>query len=163
MGRAFREIRRLNEARHPGGGSVARAKRTDRAEARRRYRATTAPQETLEEDLEGDDSSPAATPAAGASRSRGATAGRPTSPTPRPSTRPADAPPQRPGITAAFRGAVRPVDVRSDLLYLQTHTTRMPDARAVWLPSLTAIGSGVFVLASQPLRPRGIASILVQL
>src|SRR5438874_11546431 len=150
MGRAFREIRRLNEARHPGGGSVARAKRTDRAEARRRYRATTAPQENLEEDLEGDDSSSAATPAAGASRSRGTTTGRgPTSPTPRPSTRPGDAAPQRPGITAAFRGAVRPVDVRSDLLYLPTLATRLPDARAVWLPALAAVGSGAFFLVSQ--------------
>lgn len=77
---------------------MARAKRTDRTDARRRYRA--------EQAASGID--PAAEPTEATvepspSRGRGASAGGPT---------PAVA---RPSITRAIRGAVRPLDIRGDL------------------------------------------------
>ena len=73
---------------------MPRAKRTVRADARRRYRASiNAPAEELDEEAE-DDVQPAARSA---------------------SAKAAPAPVQRPGITAAFRGAFRPVDVPGDL------------------------------------------------
>lgn len=84
---------------------MARAKRTARADARRRYRASiNAP----DDDLDLDDADEAA--AAGA-------ASRPAADQPRASStaqKPAAAV-QRPGIAAAFRGAFTPVDVRGDL------------------------------------------------
>ena len=80
---------------------MARAKRTDRAEARRRHRAAfaeTLPESSLED--AGEEAAPAT--------------GRPTGP--RPTTAPAEAPPPvRPGIAKAFRQAFRPVDMRGDL------------------------------------------------
>jgi hypothetical protein len=88
---------------------VARAKRTDRAEARRRYRAT------LVDDLQPDDQDDSAldaevTPStvpAGRNRGRlAATA--PSGPAPRPS------------VIGAFRSAFRPADFRGDLAALPT-------------------------------------------
>ncbi len=72
---------------------MARAKRTDRTEARRRYRAETAGAEPVETEirpnvLSGSAKSGAATPAANA---------------------------PRPSIMSAFRGATRPLDLRGDL------------------------------------------------
>jgi hypothetical protein len=74
---------------------VARAKRTDRTEARRRYRAEQAAlggDSTMDEIVE-------STPATG--RSAGPKAQAPA--------------PARPGIIASFRNAYRPLDLRSDL------------------------------------------------
>lgn len=71
---------------------MARAKRTDRTEARRRHRAE---QATLAESEPGDViTAPAAT---GKASAKGV-------------------PPERPGIKAAFRGAMRPLDLRGDLM-----------------------------------------------
>jgi hypothetical protein len=84
---------------------VARAKRTDRADARRRNRATFAEPGT-EGDLEttSDDTAPeaATAPRSAAPRSRVA-----------PSTGQGPAP--RPGIAQAFRSSFRPLDLRGDL------------------------------------------------
>ena len=72
---------------------MARAKRTDRTEARRRHRAEQAA--VVAEDPEAVDGSPKP-----ASKSAKAAPAQPT---------------QRPSITAAFRGAMRPLDIRGDL------------------------------------------------
>lgn len=84
---------------------MARAKRTDRAEARRRYRAANV-EELVGEDEEGapePDSRPRPS-----GRERVAAA---TTPTP---------PPQRPSITRAFSSSFRSVDLRGDLASLPT-------------------------------------------
>jgi hypothetical protein len=73
---------------------VARAKRTDRADARRRYR------QTISGDIEGPDPEEE-TPSAPA---RG--------------QRPATAVPPRPSLTAAFRGAYRRANIREDIAAL---------------------------------------------
>jgi hypothetical protein len=85
---------------------VARAKRTDRAEARRRNRAMYAePSAEGEPDTTADDEAPrpatSARAAAPRSRAGGASTG--------------SAPAQRPGIGAAFRSSFRPLDLRGDL------------------------------------------------
>jgi hypothetical protein len=87
---------------HPDhlGGTVARAKRTQRADARRRYRASLAETETGESDVHEDGSAAASTTAASAAR-------KPARTTP--------APAQRPGIATAFRESFRPLDLRGDL------------------------------------------------
>ena len=74
---------------------LARAKRTDRAAARRRYRAQS---DVAAEPLD-DDASDA----------------RPPSSTPSASGRPVAGRPSRPGIFSAFRASFRPIDVRGDL------------------------------------------------
>jgi len=83
---------------------VARAKRTDRAEARRRYRAAMAEAGTPVSDLDPEDDDAPAKPAAarGSATARGSAAAGP-------------APMQRPGIAYAFRTAFRPADLRGDL------------------------------------------------
>jgi hypothetical protein len=78
---------------------LARAKQTNRAEARRRYRQTTA-QSIDVADLESDDD--ASAPPVRSSR---------------PATKPAAAT-GRPGLVAAFRGAYRPARYREDLAAL---------------------------------------------
>jgi hypothetical protein len=83
---------------------VARAKRTDRAEARRRNRAMYADPSAdgdVETSLDNDTPS-AATARTAAPRSRVATSAGP-------------APAPRPGIAAAFRSSFRPLDLRGDL------------------------------------------------
>jgi hypothetical protein len=103
---------------------VARAKKTDRAEARRRHRIALAAEGGItldDEELDDVDVSP---PAARATPVRG-----------RPG--PADPASPRPvGITAAFRTALRPANVRDDIRYLPDlilHT------KAVWLPTLLVV------------------------
>jgi hypothetical protein len=82
---------------------VARAKRTDRADARRRHRAPSldAPDIAATE----DDAPAAATPPARSGR-------RAAGPSP---AAPATAAPARPSITGAFRSSFRPLDVPGDL------------------------------------------------
>ena len=75
---------------------VARAKRTDRTEARRRHRAEQAALAETDPDTGDADG---ATP----STKRGTTA------------QTTAAPQQRPSIAAAFRGAIRPLDLKGDL------------------------------------------------
>ncbi len=90
---------------------MARAKRTNRAEARRRYRATLAETDIDAESVDGD--AAAATGAATATAT--ATASKSAAPT---RSGAGKAPPpelQRPGIATAFRQAFRPLDLRGDL------------------------------------------------
>jgi len=103
---------------------VARAKRTDRAEARRRYRAEMAEADGIEEGAEGESTSDAA-PA-------------------RPSTRQMSSPPGRLGIGAAFRQSIHPLDVRADLMALPQLVTH----KALLIPAAITIGSTVLVLAT---------------
>jgi hypothetical protein len=77
---------------------VARAKRTARADARRRYRAAAVDPGT-EADEPIEDEAPVQRPAATTAR-------------PAPS---ASASPERPSITGAFRSSFRPLDLRGDL------------------------------------------------
>jgi hypothetical protein len=88
---------------------VARAKRTDRAEARRRYRASIAePLDIDEADLDPDAPAPTAPPARSASAVRSSV------------TNSAAADNPRPSIPGAFRSSFRPIDVRGDLRALPT-------------------------------------------
>jgi hypothetical protein len=80
---------------------LARAKRTDRADARRRNRASYVDRP----DDEPEEEAPAA-PAAARGGRRAATAG---------PARPAANVPPRPGIISAFRASFRPIDVRGDI------------------------------------------------
>jgi hypothetical protein len=108
------------------GGTVARAKRTDRAEARRRYRATIIDSDQPEDsELE-----QAAIDEAPAGRSRARSAA-------------PVAPPPRPGIVAAFRNSFRPIDLRGDIQALPSITLH---SRAIWLPVLlTVVSAAAFI------------------
>jgi hypothetical protein len=99
---------------------VARAKRTDRTEARRRHRAE---QANL---AAGEPETGAETPATTGAKS---------------TARPAPQP--RPSITAAFRGAVRPLDLRGDLRATRQVLTNWGFLAAM---ALTAAGAAWFVL-----------------
>ena len=84
---------------------MARAKRTDRTEARRRHRAE---QAALAEVESGDETATAtASPSSAKGSTKGASRG-----TEKP------APAARPGIMGAFRGAYRPLNLRGDLAAL---------------------------------------------
>jgi hypothetical protein len=83
---------------------VARAKRTDRAEARRRNRAILAESEDGELETTTDEDAPGESTSARTVATRSRTAP------------PASAPPaRRPGIMSAFRASFRPLDLRGDL------------------------------------------------
>lgn len=92
---------------------MARAKRTDRAEARRRSRAALAGP-VADGDLEStaDDAASAgvSSRADGATRVRGRSVAAASSP-----SRGSTPPPPRPSITGAFRSSFRPVDLRGDI------------------------------------------------
>jgi hypothetical protein len=101
---------------------VARAKRTDRAEARRRYRAASTT-EPIDDTIDSDAEAPARTATASTA------------------ARPGGTPPKM-GIATAFRAAFRPVHIREDfesLPWIALHT------RALWLPVLITIASTVLV------------------
>ena len=101
---------------------MARAKRTQRADARRRYRATSAVDPATDV-LDDDD------PVAGSGRATSAPA--------RPSV--------RMGFVAAIKGSIRPIHVRSDLAdlpWIAVHT------KALWVPLLITIASTVAVIAT---------------
>ena len=106
---------------------MARAKRTTRAEARRRYRAE---QGLLDDTMAADDTQDeaASTPAGG-----------------RPA-RSGSAQPERMGIGAAFRLAFRPLDVRGDLRALP----QLVRNKALWLPLLLTIGATAVFLIVRP-------------
>lgn len=110
---------------------MARAKRTDRAEARRRHRAaqgfTDAELDAAEASDEAADR-PAA-PARDRSSGRSAPAR-------------ASAPPQRIGIGNAFRLAFRPLDLRGDLA---TFPRFAPRSKALWVPILLTVASTALV------------------
>ena len=84
---------------------MARAKQTDRAEARRRYRQSTAP---LEEDTEHDVDEPATAPAESRASKPVPRAGQDRTSDPRPST-------GRLGFMQAFRSAYHQPNIREDL------------------------------------------------
>ncbi len=107
---------------------MARAKRTERAEARRRYRAATASEDAT--DVMDD-----ATPVPSAARSTASSAARPAS----------GGTPARMGFMAAFKGAMRPINVRPDLAslpWIATHT------HALWVPLLITVASTVAIIAT---------------
>lgn len=114
---------------------MARAKRTARADARRRHRALLADEAGLEsaDDLPSDDP-----PAAAPSRSAPAPDSAPTQTRQRPVS-PAG------GVRNAFRQAFRPLNLRDDL-------QRLPQLlahRAFWLPVLLAVVTAGAVVAFQ--------------
>ena len=90
---------------------MARAKRTQRADARRRYRASLAEVDGGADVADDADATATPTPTAIATASAGSKA-RPATAKAGPRSAP---PPQRPGITTAFRESFRPLDIRGDL------------------------------------------------
>ena len=140
---------------------MARAKRTDRADARRRYRGIQSEAGAMPD--EGPESRESASNAAAeppSSARRSPSPSRLGAPRTSDSDRSAMAPGQRPSFTAAFRSAARPWDLRSDVAYIPTLTLR---TRAVWIPALATVASGVVFLASQPLGSNGLANLAFQL
>jgi hypothetical protein len=114
--------------------NVARAKRTERAEARRRYRATLAT-DPLTEDADGADQPAATGSSQDARRSNAAPAGKQGS----------SGNPERVGFLDAFRLSIRPVHVREDLAslpWIATHT------KAIWLPVLITIAATIATAAT---------------
>jgi hypothetical protein len=105
---------------------VARAKRTARADARRRYRAEHAALEDASPDETPDPV--AGDPSASKSSRKPAT------------TNAAAMPGGRIGIGAAFRLAFRPLDVRGDLAALPGLAIH---SKALWLPALLVVASTV--------------------
>lgn len=95
---------------------MPRAKRTDRAEARRRYRASLG-----EQPFDEADETTAPPPAGRVPAPRPPSAG------------------ERPGLGYAFRASFRPVNLGEDLRYLP----KLLIDRSVWLPILLTIAAGV--------------------
>jgi hypothetical protein len=108
---------------------VARAKRTDRAEARRRYRAQLAEQSGEPEEEADTDAEPTRAP-------------RPTS-GPRPAAQPSGQQPS--GMGYAFRAAFRSPHYREDLAYLP----RLAIHPSVWAPVLLTIVTASAYLATE--------------
>jgi hypothetical protein len=111
---------------------VARAKRTERAEARRRHRAALAADPNAEA-VEG------APPPSTTARSTGSTSAKAT---------PSDkvVPAGRMGFGDAFRASIRPLHVRPDIAalpWIAVHT------KALWVPVLITVASTVAVIATQ--------------
>jgi hypothetical protein len=104
---------------------VARAKRTNRADARRRHRAALATDPELLDDQE--DEEPVATSAS-----------------PR-RVPPVPTRPERPSLASAFRSAFRPVDVRGDFRALPSIALH---SKAIWLPVLLTVGAAIFWVTS---------------
>jgi hypothetical protein len=108
---------------------VARAKRTRRAEARRRYRSIVGASENPDLEIDEADASDAPTAAPPRnSRGRRAEAGAP--------PRGEAAPPPRAGFLAALRRAAAPADIRADLRALPSIAIH---SKALWVP-LAVIG-----------------------
>ncbi len=137
---------------------MARAKRTDRADVRRRYRATQSDAQEPAGDETG--SGETSTPSTPQPSRRTAAPARATASRPSADTRPTLPPGARPSFTASFRAAARPFDIRSDIAYIPTLVLR---TRAVWIPGLAAIASGAVFLASQPLGSNSLANLAFQL
>lgn len=106
---------------------MARAKRTARADARRRHRAELHQADApIDSDAE----------AAGSTTSSGSR---------RAETKATDAAPTRMGIGTAFRLAFRPLDVRGDLASIPSVLLR---SKALWIPLGLVVGSTVFLVAA---------------
>jgi hypothetical protein len=108
---------------------VARAKRTQRAEARRRYRSVVGATESPDLEIDEADApdAPTAAPARG-NRARRAEAGA--------TARGEAAPPPRAGFMPALRRAAAPADIRADLRALPSVAIH---SKALWVP-LAVIG-----------------------
>jgi hypothetical protein len=107
---------------------VARAKRTERAEARRRYRAANVPEATT--DVQPSGAAPAGAGRTASSASPGAKSSMPQG---------------RVGFLDAFKLSIRPIHVREDLAalpWIAIHT------KALWVPLLITIASTVFIIAT---------------
>ena len=145
---------------------MARAKGTDRAEARRRYRAIVKAQEEAEAGSEGQSTATATTATPGArSRGRASQALKPAAPQPA----------QKPGLLGAAKAAYREAHYREDLRYFVPLVTR---THAVWPTLLLTIvavplalalknttdspvlGAVAFWLSPTPLLPSMIAGFL---
>jgi hypothetical protein len=124
---------------------LARAKRTARAEARRRYRAEhpLGPDGLAEDDAvdEGDELDDAPLGGRRATPTRG--------PAPRPSGSPASGRPVRMGAMQAFRQAYQPADIRGDLKALP----ELLRSRAVLIPALLVVISAVVLVLAVQLAP----------
>ncbi len=107
---------------------MARAKRTDRAEARRRHRAAQGFTDAELDAAEAEDDASAARPTARGDRAPRAAAD--------------SAPPQRIGIGNAFRLAFRPLDLRGDLAAFPRIALR---SRALWVPLGLTLASAALV------------------
>ena len=107
---------------------MARAKRTDRAEARRRYRASQELSEAELDAAEGEATAASPTPRA-ARPPRSSTAG--STPTP-----------PRIGIGQAFRLSFRPLDLRGDLGAFPRIATR---TKALWVPVALTLAATALV------------------
>ncbi len=113
---------------------MARAKRTERAEARRRYRATL-DTDPLAEDADDFDEPTATGSSQGVRRSNAAPAGKQGS----------SATPERVGFMDAFRLSIRPVHVRQDLAALPWITIH---TKSIWLPVLITIAATIATAAT---------------
>lgn len=109
---------------------MARAKRTERAEARRRYRSVTGAAESP--DLEIDEAETPPTPAAAVSRGD-----RPRRPEAGPPSRREAAPPPRPGFVAGLRRAAGPADILADIRALPAIAVH---SKALWVPFAVIVG-----------------------
>jgi hypothetical protein len=141
---------------------VARAKRTDRAEARRQYRAYLAAEQAkaAAAAAEAEDEAEAEPETApGHGRWTFPRMQRP-SPSTQTSARPASGSSQtkQPGIFGSFTGAIRPVHYGEDLRYAPTLITR---THAVWPPAAMCLLAVVVVLASTDQMLLGIALLIV--
>jgi len=116
------------------GEVVARAKRTDRAEARRRHRAQIASQ-SIDSSAEPEDDEPQSTQPATA---------RNEAPAGRRGSAPRGQPPERLGFMAALRGAYEPAHVREDLAALP----ELLRSRAIVVPALLVLASTVVFIAA---------------
>jgi hypothetical protein len=131
---------------------VARAKRTARAEARRRYRAEHPLEADEVDDLEDE---PEADAAAGAEADEAPPARRRSSPARPPASRAGGAPARpgasRPSALRAFRDAYQPADIRADLRALP----ELLRSRAVTIPALLVVISAVVLVLAVQMAPAG--------
>ena len=142
---------------------MARAKRTDRNEARRRYRAELAAQrnEIDSEELASDQPLVPNTLARDVTRPRATTNGGAAR-----TAAPASA--VRPGIAASFRASFTPLDLRGDLLSLPkvlTHWALLASvavsvvATIVFIGATSELGSSLDLTLSNPLAGKSIGSV----
>ncbi|HEX7473945.1 MAG TPA: hypothetical protein VF323_12750, partial [Candidatus Limnocylindrales bacterium] len=117
---------------------MARAKRTARAEARRRYRA----EHPLATDTELDDAED------GSEDEEAPASGRRTTP-PRPTGAREGGRPVRPGLLGSFRAAYAPADFRADFRALP----ELLRSRAVTLPALLVVISAVILVLAVQTSP----------
>jgi hypothetical protein len=131
---------------------LARAKHTDRTEARRRHRAEQAALAAASPDDAPEGDAPAGGTVSKAPATKGATA----------------PPAQRPSIMSAFRGAYRPVDLRSDLRAFPAVVTHWAVLASMAIAIVSTIafivstndfGASLDVSVAQPLEGREIGMV----